>query len=33
MEYEHQINWANACDTNLDDAVVRSVQNVPIDLL
>ena len=33
MKYEHQINWANACDTNLDDDVVRLVQNVLIDLL
>ena len=30
MNYEHQINWANACDTNLDDSTGRSVQNARI---
>ena len=33
MKYEHQINWANACDTNLDDCTSRSVRNARIVLL
>ena len=33
MKYEHQINWANACDTNLDDCTGRSVWNAWIVLL
>ena len=32
MKYEHQINWANACDTNLDDCTGRSVWNARIIL-
>ena len=23
MIYEHQINWANACNSNLDDGISR----------
>ena len=33
IKYEHQINWANACDTNLDDCTSRSVRNARIVLL
>ena len=27
MKYEHQIDWANAYDTNLDDCTGRLVRN------
>ena len=33
MKYEHQINWANAYDTNLDISISRLVRNGRIDLL
>ena len=33
MKYEHQINWANAYDNNLDDCTGRSVRNACIVLL
>ena len=33
MKYEHQINWANAFDTNLDDCTGRLVRNGWIVLL
>ena len=33
MKYEHQINWANAYDTNLDNCTGRLVRNGRIDLL
>ena len=33
IKYEHQINWANVCDTNLDNCTGRSVRNGRIDLL
>ena len=33
MKYEHQINWANAYDTNLDISISILVQNGRIDLL
>ena len=33
MKYEHEINWANVYDTNLDDCTGRSVRNGRIDLL
>ena len=33
MKYEHQINWANACDTNLDVSINWLVQNGLIYLL
>ena len=33
MKHEHQINWANARDTNLDDCSGRSVRNALIGLL
>ena len=33
MKYEHQINWTNACDTNLDDCTGRLVRNAWIVLL
>ena len=33
MKYEHQINWANAYDTNLDACTGRSVRNTWIILL
>ena len=33
MKYEHQINWANAYGTNLDDCTGRSVRNAWIGLL
>ena len=33
MKYEHQINWTNACDTNLDDCTGRLVSNARIVLL
>ena len=33
MKYEHQINWTNACATNLDDCTGISVWNARIVLL
>ena len=33
MKYEHQINWANAYDNNLDDCSKQLLQNVFIYLL
>ena len=33
IKYEHQINGANVCDTNLDNCTGRSVRNGRIDLL
>ena len=33
MKYEHQINWANTHNNNLDDCTGRSVQNAWIVLL
>ena len=33
MKYEHQINWANAYDSNLDISISRLVRNGRIDLL
>ena len=33
IKYEHQINWANVCDSNLDNCTGRSVRNERIDLL
>ena len=33
MKYEHQINWANAYDNNLDILISRLVQNGGIHLL
>ena len=33
MKYEHQINWANACNNNLNISISRSVWNAWIVLL
>ena len=33
MKYEHQINWANARDTNLDDCTGRLLRNGLIYIL
>ena len=33
MIYEHQINWANAYDTNLYISISRLIQNERIDVL
>ena len=33
MEYEHQINWANAYDSNLDISISRLVRNGSISLI
>ena len=33
MKYEHQINWTNVYNDNLDDAVVGQAQNGLNDLI
>ena len=33
MKYEHQINWTNVYNYNLDDTVVGQAQNRSIDLI